>query len=411
MTSTRIHKERTLRNRGMVAFTLVELLVASTIALVIMGTVATLFGTFGRTFSDSREISGLVGNMRGAAWKLRQDLQGTTVTVAPWSRAESSSGYFELIEGTRKDSSAAANTSTLVADIDDVLLFTTRSSASSFRGRSETVSFESPYAEVAWFCKQSASTVGGQILYTLYRRQLLVASHVGAGAFSNSARLAFSNWTTFYLSNDLSVRRIRTLAPASDFLFPNGLADLSKRENRFLHNIGGLINNTSFPYPFPASTIIASSSNTTGEILTGAREGEDVVLQNVLAFDVRVFDSANNTVGAYVDLGAGQAGGPLSGSMNSKCQLSPTTPTYDTWSMHYEFNGIDEDGTQGTDQGMNAADLSGGNANNVIDELDEFETLPPYLAPLRGLEVSIRCIEPTSKEIRQVTVRHSFEGR
>ena len=30
--------------------------------------------------------------------------------------------------------------------------------------------------------------------------------------------------------------------------------------------------------------------------------------------------------------------------------------------------------------------------------------------PLRGVEIRIRCVEPTSKQIRQVTVVHSFEG-
>jgi hypothetical protein len=79
--------------------------------------------------------------------------------------------------------------------------------------------------------------------------------------------------------------------------------------------------------------------------------------------------------------------------------------------MHYEFNGIDEDESQGVDQGTNGLDASGGASNNIVDELEEFETLPPYSVPLRGLEVSIRCIEPTSKEIRQITVRHSFRGR
>jgi len=28
--------------------------------------------------------------------------------------------------------------------------------------------------------------------------------------------------------------------------------------------------------------------------------------------------------------------------------------------------------------------------------------------PLRGIEVRIRCYEPTSRQVRQMTVRHSF---
>jgi hypothetical protein len=49
--------------------------------------------------------------------------------------------------------------------------------------------------------------------------------------------------------------------------------------------------------------------------------------------------------------------------------------------------------------------------DGVIDEGTdgvEYETSPPYPVPLRGIEVRIRCYEPSSKEIRQITVRHTF---
>lgn len=49
-------------------------------------------------------------------------------------------------------------------------------------------------------------------------------------------------------------------------------------------------------------------------------------------------------------------------------------PTYDTWSMHYESNGLDEDGVQGIDQGTNGVDNNG---NTIIDEIEELETALP----------------------------------
>jgi small basic protein len=66
---------------------------------------------------------------------------------------------------------------------------------------------------------------------------------------------------------------------------PNGLSDVTKRENRFLHNFSGAVSASAFPY----ENVLANISSGT---LAGNRIGEDIVLSNVLAFDVRVFDPA-----------------------------------------------------------------------------------------------------------------------
>ncbi len=39
---------------------------------------------------------------------------------------------------------------------------------------------------------------------------------------------------------------------------------------------------------------------------------------------------------------------------------------------------------------------------------DEFETRPPFAAQLRGIRVTIRIYEPSSQQIRQVTVVGDF---
>jgi hypothetical protein len=80
--------------------------------------------------------------------------------------------------------------------------------------------------------------------------------------------------------------------------------------------------------------------------------------------------------------------------------------TYDTWSLHYEFNGVDDDGDGVIDEGTDGVDND--SPPNVPDDPAEYETSPPYPVPLRGIEVRIRCYEPTSKQIRQITVRHTF---
>jgi hypothetical protein len=120
--------------------------------------------------------------------------------------------------------------------------------------------------------------------------------------------------------------------------------------------------------------------------------------------------------GGYVDLGHGVSANDLLpavpahfagfGDARSGLQGSATTRrTYDTWSSQYESNGRDEDGDGVVDDWFNGLDDDG---NGQIDDAGERETVPPYAFPLRGLEVRIRCYEPTSRQVRQITVRHTF---
>ncbi len=209
----------------------------------------------------------------------------------------------------------------------------------------------------------------------------------------------------------------------------NTLGDLTKCENRFYH--GTLSGNTAsgFPFSFPLQTVSASfplqTVNLSSAILTGTRLGEDVILDNVLAFDIRVFDpmvpisyapfplaatsvsvgpsdsgykpptsinvnpnSGIAGVGGFVDLSYAISRSasfvsldePILGikrrQHNWWIPPSATPPaTYDTWSTHYEQNGYDEDGSGTADQGMNGLDdVSGPIAtptlavNGIIDD-------------------------------------------
>lgn len=448
------------RARKPAAFTLVELLVSSTIALVVMGAVATLFGIFSRASTNSQAIVDLSSRMRSTANRLRQDLAGLTAPLTPPLSPESDAGYFELIEGPVQDGLAtsesgtlilqsgtavwASGTTSLLADTDDVLLFTTRSSAGPFEGNFNGAQIESPIAEVAWFCRPSAiQPVEGVRLQTLYRRQLLVVGYVGAPPFfvngSNTNNQVIGTLPAMYGTYDLSLRSDPTVAGA---LVPNTLGDLSRRENRFFHG-------PAWSTPFPNSlTNLTFDGHPT-------REGEDVVLTNVIAFDVRVFDPdarpkvngstvvypneqtystlgisgssvAATFKGCFLDLGGNVrtsvvpnvlAPDPdvvatgtftrvstLSGSASPKSNL---TATYDTWSTAYETDGIDNDdgGAGPVDEGTNGVD---DNADGIPDDANEAETAPPYAQPLRAIEIRIRCYDPTSREIRQTTVRHTF---
>ncbi len=454
--------------------TLIEMLIATTITLIIMAAVAEVFGLFGAGVTDSRSVIEMTDQMRAAAFRLRQDLSGVTAPTLPPLDPAQEQGYFEYVEGPATDVNAAAgglldglDATALTADCDDILLFTSRSSSGPFVGRFETGTIESPVAEIGWFCKRASTQVaGGPTLYTLYRRQLLVTSYVGAGAFLGSNQIAWpGTWQAFYQTYDLSCRHDLTAGT----LKPNTLGDLTKRENRFLHN---LPSGAAAPGLFPFRVRIDPRSPPTSggdETLTLSRAGEDVVLTNILAFDVRAFDPAapiqvrppppatavdavmpgdpgyvatvpGFTQGGYVDLNWRRQGAPslfplppgntfppgTTGAVSAFSDLglqvrnsaaatgnllapatdpSGLTATYDTWSTHYETYGIDQDSQFGPDQGTDGFD---NDTDSLIDEADESETSPPYPVALRGIEIRIRCYEPSSRQVRQVTVRHSF---
>jgi type II secretory pathway component PulJ len=404
--------------------TLVEMLVATTMTLIIMGIVAQLFGFLALTLSRSRDTIEMSSDTRSVANLLRRDLTGLTVKTIPPTPADGDSGYLEIIEGSATDQSAGF--SQLTGDCDDVLMLTTRSLDQPFVGQfGSSGSIESPVAEVAWYCRQSPAAyqtqAAGSTLYTLYRRQLLVMDYVGQTPFESSGDNSFSG-SLPNTNYDLSLRADGSL------LRPNSLSDLTRREWRFMHNLSGATSKTAFPYN-------STTNNLTP--LTGARQGEDIVLTNVLAFDIRVFDpraplndtgvtavdpgdpgygggSSASVNGAYVDLGSKPGTTTLMDSANTKSKL---TRIYDTWSTHYEFNGINEDGdtvgsppVQLIDEGTNGIDdnptdpVGGG----IVDDITEQETTPPYPVALRGLEIRLRVYEPSSRQVRQVTVRHTF---
>jgi hypothetical protein len=101
-------------------------------------------------------------------------------------------------------------------------------------------------------------------------------------------------------------------------------------------------------------------------------------------------------------------------------QLAPGYAVYDTWSFHYENNGVDEDVDGTVDQGVDGLDGPGRYANPApppltvdytrlgVDDVGERETAPPYDKPLRGVQVILRAYERDSRGIRQVRVNQHF---
>lgn len=438
------------------AMTLVEMLVAMALTLLMMAAVAQIFAMLGQGVNGSRSMAELNDRMRATAYRLRQDLAGVTVDTTPPVKPELNSGYLEVIEGPCSDStyfdaafpggfqkwngttdangvwkgnpepylSSIGSDDRVVGDVDDIILFTTKSPGELFSGKADSRNgglegggFRSPYAEVVWFCRPAINTFNPRT-YTLHRRQRLIAAHPGAEPFVNTSKsgaaanmaggppntLPFTDWQTLHAMTDISCRRQGNLA------IPNSLGDLTRRENRFLHLYDPTLPNSGFPHAFQRD-----SPDLTYDA-TSPRFGEDILLTNVIAFDIRVWDpqatiqtiltgtAAGDTKvavapgdpgyvsggggvdqGAYVDLGNGlDAGSVLAGPCDALSQLRvvpssgqpPGPRTFCTWSTHYSQMGITQ--------------------------------APPYSTRLEGVEVCIRCYEPSSRQVRQVTIRHAF---
>ena len=121
----------------------------------------------------------------------------------------------------------------------------------------------------------------------------------------------------------------------------------------------------------------------------------------------------------------------LPGTTSSGTRLNAyagqTASVYDTWSTHYESDGIDEDQDGTIDEGTDGIDnpyVTGaipmnGPWNNPpvtnlntssfsyiggVDDPSELEAPPPYATACKGLQIRIRVIEPSSRQIREVTV-------
>ena len=90
----------TSHHRGM---TLVEMMVSLVCVILLMLAYTQLFSDVGNRVSDARSMIDLTNRMRSVEHRLRADLAGATCDMTPWQRPEQGPGYFEIIEGARRD--------------------------------------------------------------------------------------------------------------------------------------------------------------------------------------------------------------------------------------------------------------------------------------------------------------------
>jgi|GEM_PF-895082 len=378
---------------------------------------------------------------------------------------------------------------TLVGDVDDILAFTSRRTNQPFSGlisdprilsrgvamisspeAAPTQLIEAQEAEIIWWLQPTNNTEfvpgadintqitngmgglpqvypNGTRVRSLHRRVLLIRpdldlSHI---EFSNLSQIS-----AFLNTNDISVRVMRVQG-AGYRLVANSLGDLTARENR-AYRQATIADATGRPRRDP---LIQSSEMRTDllhqngmmkdlAVNNGSmqfmmiRKGKDIVLSDVLGFDLQVWDpeamvrvtddgtavvpsdpgyvsstATNGTLGAYVDLGfaakLGVTGMPgqfaYIGNPVTQRTLYANRATYCTWSSKYEYDGFDQDGRLGPDQATNNLD-----DDNIggADDPGELETLPPYPHRLRGIKVSMRIMDSGTRQVRQSDVIHDF---
>jgi len=466
--------KRTTTNRARRAFTLIELLIAMALTLILVSAIAEFYAYVGNAVRDSRAMIELGGQLRSVGQQLQDDLDSLTLRPEPWIDPNASPGYFTVYEGSGYDADPDANgitgtnsltaqtgqipdliqnnnISTLTGDGDDVVAMTIRSKGVPYQGRYNGGSETSQFAEVIWFTTfvdldgnntwnlgpDTAATIqlSNNELRFICRRLLLIRPDKGVmGTYSSLA-----DAVDFWDDNDISAHIAYNSTSMQYQVIANSLSDLSKRENRFACNLRS--NGTALNSAIPYGIDLNPNSTTSLDVytLSGNAFGEDRVLSNVLAFDVRVFDpgapiyqdasgavalvpgdpgyatasaTAGNRLGfgAWVDLYYNQGvtregGAAINASTGNPVPNFAATPSnfsygiWDTWPLAYElppynngnaFNGLDDNSQYG------------------VDDATERQTQPPYASPLRGVKVTVRVYEPQTRQMRQVTVGTDF---
>ncbi|MDG1807437.1 MAG: prepilin-type N-terminal cleavage/methylation domain-containing protein [Pirellulaceae bacterium] len=423
--SKKIHPLRFVKRRSRQGLTLVELLIAVSLTLIIVAAMIRAFKSTGDSISLGRAKMDMHNKIRVVTETLRRDLQNAT--HAPNPRAGNSAGYFEIIEGLETDAVHATSDISFLGDHDDILALTVKSKGEPFRGRFNGVWVESYLAEVIWWVVHDDTDGSDEAGYDeslrLYRRVLLIRPDLVTLAV---------DLDTFQRDNDVSAR----YSDDGTGLVMNSLAELANRKNRFAHNPN--------QFPFEIDDVSAALLPLENDF-----EGQDLMLDNCVAFDVKVFDptaevftptavgnglgqvvdwddpgfagvvaafpptsnaNAYSQNGAYVNLGYDEAVANDNRWFSNipffnNYPLGWNKKTYCTWWEGYERDGFDQDQNGAIDQGIDGID---NNADGIIDDNLEQETQPPYAYPLRSLEVRVRMIEKKSNQILQQTVRESF---
>jgi len=388
--SRRSRSERANSVRRSRGFTLLEVMVALTITLILMGLVVEVFSRIGKGVNNSRANMELNDQLRNAKHRLIQDLRGITCPMTPPLDPYMNLGYFEYVEGPRVASTQAWNNAigssggdigvdlgaapsssqrmvnSVIGDTDDILMFTTASyDNEQFVGKGGDrnnmgIGIQGRFAEVAWYLRNASlvTAIGGSQpeFFNLHRRAWLVlpdgSPFTGQNDIAqrpiggNNESLEMPPNTTLVSDPTKFPRRNNPIGQSAS------LSDLTRRECRSLHQpylwpfdmmyVPGtsksLINSATgrswdryahlslptmeeqsagnFPMPMERVSGLAGAQYfvpknvsspgmaplgvAMGAVIgtqpynpglsNGARIGEDIILTNVVSFDIKAWD-------------------------------------------------------------------------------------------------------------------------
>ena len=456
------------RKRGI---SLVEVMIGIAITTTVLLIMIRFFEQMSAEIAKGRAIIEMASQGRSVGETLRQDLSMVTVSPKTWTSDSTPSGYFTIVEGTATDSFRYNQDTTVnhFGDYDDILAATLRSKKRPFRGRfrgfngtqyanSQQV-IESDLCEVVWWSWFNDRIAPVNVMNTddqlnVHRRALLIRPDIDLSGFP-AANIDQVN--RFFAFNDISARWVDLNGDGNpDTLVANSLEDLARRENRFGADLV-------FPYELTRNRLRAlqldDSIFTTNPLaidpaVLPTTVGQDLVLPNVAAFDIRVWSpnagvrTINNQIqapgdpnyttaafvalgsspdGAYVDLGFLGGDPDAATATNVWFAHNPYPPTFNknvvwpgvtagvsrtwcSWWPGYEKDGRDQDDGGSTvlaniDEGTDWLDS---NTNGLVDDYAERETIPPYPYPIRGIQVNFRMIEKRTGQIQQINIESSF---
>jgi prepilin-type N-terminal cleavage/methylation domain-containing protein len=426
--------------------TLVEMLVALALSVLIMAILSEAFVTGLKAFRQLKGLADLEQQLRTAANILRRDLKAphfegerklsqltatgkavpnfspplpTVAQIAPYQLTAPELGYFRINE-IRPGETLVTGAATVeyvnplspvrtpdYVDTNDELIFTSRLRGNSrdqmffgsapglaldfnsgmphtrFDAAVPNGTYASQWAEIAYFLNADTSRPFGQArmvsYFNLYRRQLLLVPDAFNGAVPQvvptaGAGVAYPSYLNYYADYDVSAWQV----PNTNNFFFNTPSDIQLAIRRFSDHTTPAKNR------WPAG----SGPNTNRLLpILGARQGSDLLLSNVISFDVKVLDPLSTTspggaaaelpadpnlTNRFVDIGYS--------AVNGAYQAAAGT-SFDTGCSHIETY-------------FGATVNPQANAN----------LQPTHLLPFNMLKVTIRVYDPKTRQTREATI-------
>jgi len=330
---------RHVRAKHLPAFTLIEMLVALALVLFIMAILSYAFQAGFSTFHKLKATGDLAAKLRSATTIMRHDLAANHFEASKrlsdvdfWKNGPPEAGFFRLWQGSRAGSGANTYEGSDLSGIpsfrsvDHMLHFTVSRSGNQrhdylsawvppdspllppnsvdlgpWEARYQDCpnTFNSPWAEVAYFLRQTPDNANGTPLYSLFRRQWLAVSNNAHISPPVSIRQAFDAPNPPRNSLYLEMSARPDDAHENAFLYFNNPNDLSMPIHRSGMNP---VNLAGLPLPVdpvahrPSYPLMAEDAPTLNQ---PRFRSADLLLTDVVSFDVRVLLDGNRD---FVDL-------------------------------------------------------------------------------------------------------------